>query len=75
MTDTIIVDIDLAVDIKNDILFNSDVVVPDSILKDKIMKTPDKYLMRVVNTIGSHKKIISADVIDDSFLETNLIRR
>jgi hypothetical protein len=75
MTDTIIVDIDLAGDIKNNILFNSDVVVPDSVLKDKIMRTPDKYLMRTVNTIGSHKKIISADVVDDGFLENNLIRR
>jgi hypothetical protein len=72
--DTTIVNIDLASDIKSDILFNVDVAVPDVVLKNKIMNTSDKCLMRVVNTIGSHKKIISADVIDDAFLSKNLIK-
>jgi len=74
MTDTTIINIDLAGDIKSDILFNSDVVVPDAVLAKKIMGTPDRFLMRIVNTIGSHKKIISADVIDDDFLTKNLIK-
>jgi hypothetical protein len=74
MTDTTIIDIDLAGDIKEDILFNSDVTVPDDVLKKKIMGTPDNFLMRVVNTIGSPKKIISADVVDDAFLTKDLIR-
>jgi len=75
MADTTIINIDLALDIKDDILFNSDVMVPDAVLKNRIMTTPDKYLMRVVNTIGSHKKIISADVVDDNFLRDNLIKQ
>jgi len=74
MTDTTIIDIDLAGDIKDDIVFNSDVSVPDMMLKKKIMDTPNHFLMRVVNTIGSPKKIISADVVDDAFLIKDLIR-
>lgn len=75
MTDTTIIDIDIASDIKDDILFNSDVSVPDAHLKKTIMDTPDKYLMRIVNTIGSPKKIISADVVDDAFLSRTLLIR
>jgi len=75
MTDTNIIDIDLAADVKDDIRFNSDVSVPDTNLKNRIMGTPDKFLMRVVKTIGSPKKIISADIVDDNFLRANLIKK
>lgn len=75
MTDTTIIDIDLAIDVKDDINFNSDISVPNSDLKTKIMTTPDKYLMRIVKTIGSPQKIINADVVDADFLASNLIKR
>ncbi len=74
MTNTTIINIDLARDIKGDILFNSDIRVPDLVLKRKIMGTSDRFLMRVVNTIDSPKTIISADVVDLDFLSKNLIK-
>ncbi len=75
MSDTTIIDIDLACDIKNDIILNSDVIVPDIALKDKILKTDNNLLMRVVKVIGSKKRIISADVVDLLYLDNNLISK
>ncbi len=75
MTNTTIINIDLAGDVKDDVLFNSDIRVPDIVLKNKILTTPDRNLMRVVSTINSPKTIISADVIDDAFLAKTLVKR
>lgn len=73
MADTKVIDIDLADDIKKDILFNTDVIVPDPALKSKILTTPDNCLIRIVTLIGSKKRVIEADVVDESYLERNLV--
>ncbi len=65
MSKTTIIDIDLAIDVKNNILSNSDVIVPDTDLKTRILGLNDNALLMVVTTIGSHKKIIKVDLIND----------
>lgn len=75
MTDkTTIINIDLARDVKDDILFNVDTTVINSDIRSKIMSTPDGDLMRIVNTINSPKTIIGADVLDEDYLSENLIK-
>ncbi len=73
MTDTMIVDIDLASIVKADVKNNTDLVIPDNDVRGKIDSASNDSLLRTVTTIGSKKKIISADVVDDSFLESHLI--
>jgi len=73
MTDTKIIDIDLADSVKSDVIFNTDVVVASPALKSKILTTSDNCLMRTVTLIGSKKKITEADVIDESYLKRNLV--
>lgn len=71
---TTIIDIDSARDVKWDIINNSDVIVLNDNLKNKILAVSDNNLLRVVKTIGSFKKIIEADVVDEAFLSTNILK-
>lgn len=65
----IIVDVDLAKDVKDFILNSDDVDFSDTSLKTKIFSTDDDKLLRVIKTIDSPTKIISVDLVDDFFNE------
>lgn len=73
MTKTIIIDFDLASDVKWDVINNRDVIVPNPSIKSKILSASDNDMLKIVKTIGSHKTIISADVVDDSFIAKDIL--
>ena len=70
---TMIIDIDVATDVRKAITFNTDIRVTDP----KVHKTifhdarPDD-LIRIEKTINSPITIIKADIITDDFLDKNL---
>ena len=68
MSDKIIYDVDLASDIKVLVATNRDVTFDDPNLKDKLRTIDDDAFLRVGKKIAS-LKIVSLDVIDDSFLK------
>lgn len=63
----IILDIDLASDVKDFIKKSDDIIYDDVSLKTKIMSCDDNLLLRIGKTINSPTKIVSVDIVDDFF--------
>ena len=67
MSDTILMDIDLAKDIK-DIISYGNVLFDSPALKDKILAADNDTFLRITKKIGSDTTILNVDIVDDDFL-------
>ena len=66
--DIVVFDVDISGNLKHLISVNKDITFGDNSLKDKIWAIPNKDLVRVGKSISSIK-IVSVDVIDDTFMK------
>ena len=70
MAPTLVYDVDLACDVKDLLVRNSDVSVEPA-LRSRILAFSDNTLLRVTKSLSS-LKILNVDVIDDSYLSNTL---
>ncbi|MEK6933833.1 MAG: hypothetical protein AABW75_03085 [Nanoarchaeota archaeon] len=72
----VIYDVDIARDIKDFIVNNSDDVDFSSLdIKKKIFSVNDDDLVRIGKIIDSPTKIVSIDVVDAAFFRDNLYKK
>ena len=68
----IVVDIDLAFDVKNLIRNSDDITFSDNSFRDVINSSDDNALLRVAKSLDSPAKIVGVDVITKDFFIKNL---